>query len=256
MTKSDTATKMPLGGHLDELRKRLGYSLLAIGALFFTGWMGFGDALKELFMMPHLNAVEALASYDPPVIFDKRLALHSPLEDVFYTLKVSLLAAILAAFPFLMYQVWAFISSGLYRNEKMVVLKYIPFSLCFAVAGIAFGYLFMIPTILEFLYAMPNPELVIQSYRLEYYFSLFMLFTIALSLIFQLPILMLGLGAAGLVSHEFFSKYRRHFILVAFVVGAMLTPPEPVSQLLMAMPTIILFELGIFLMRFQKKKKS
>ncbi|MDP6962901.1 MAG: twin-arginine translocase subunit TatC, partial [Planctomycetota bacterium] len=235
--------------------KRLVFSLLAVAALFLVGWLGFGDVLKELFMRPHLTAVAALANYDPPIILDSRLALHSPLEDVFYSLKVSLLAAVLATFPFLMFQIWAFISSGLYKNEKLVVLRYVPFSLCFAVLGVLFGYLFMIPTILEFLYAMPNPELVIQSYRLEYYFSLFMLFTIALSLIFQLPILMLGLGAAGLVSHSFFSKYRRHFILVAFLVGAMLTPPEPVSQLLMALPTILLFELGIFLMRFQKQKQ-
>ncbi len=246
---------MSLGGHLDELRKRLGYSLLVVGVLFITGWMGFADILKELFMMPHLNAVAALAEYDPPRIIDSRLALHSPLEDIFYTLKVSLLAATLAAFPFLMYQIWAFVSSGLYKNEKLVVFRYVPFSLCFAVAGVAFGYLFMIPTILEFLYSIPNPELVLQSYRLEYYFSLFMLFTIALSLIFQLPVLMLGLGAAGLVSAEFFKKYRRHFILIAFVLGAMLTPPEPVSQLLMALPTILLFELGIILMGFQKKAK-
>ncbi|MFT7516284.1 MAG: sec-independent protein translocase protein TatC [Myxococcota bacterium] len=256
MPESDPAAKMPLGGHLDELRKRLGQSLLVIGALFLTGWVGFSGLLKELFMRPHLEAVTALAKHDPPVVIEPRLALHSPFEDVLYTLKVSLLSATLLAFPFLIWQLWRFISSGLYKNEKLAVLKYVPFSLCFAAVGIAFGYLFMIPTILEFLYAMPNPELVIQSYRLEYYFSVFMLFTISLSLIFQLPILMLGLGASGLVDAKFFSKYRRHFILVAFVIGAMLTPPEPYTQILMALPTIILFELGIVLMRFQKKNKA
>jgi Tat protein translocase TatC len=255
MAESNTDKKMSLGGHLDELRKRLSYSLLLIMILFMAFWAGLGDQLKELFMEPHLIAVEALKHHVPPIDVSAKLTLLSPLEDVFYTLKVCFLSALLVSFPFLLYQLWRFISAGLYKNEKMAVFKYVPFSLCFSMVGIAFGYVFIIPTILEFLYAMPNPDLVIQSYRLESYFSLFMLFTIALSLIFQLPILMLGLGATGLVSAEFFAKYRRHFILGAFVVSAMFTPPEPISQLMMAAPTIILFELGLLLMRFQKKKK-
>ncbi|HIA38089.1 MAG TPA: preprotein translocase subunit TatC, partial [Planctomycetes bacterium] len=86
--------------------------------------------------------------------------------------KVCFLSALLVSFPFLLYQLWRFISAGLYKNEKMAVFKYVPFSLCFSMVGIAFGYVFIIPTILEFLYAMPNPDLVIQSYRLESYFSL------------------------------------------------------------------------------------
>jgi sec-independent protein translocase protein TatC len=256
MPELNTEHKMSLGGHLDELRKRLGYSLVLLFVLFIIFWAGLGDQLKELFMAPHLSAVEALKHHEPPVDVEARLTLLSPLEDVFYTLKVCFLSSVLVSLPFLLFQLWRFISSGLYKNEKLAVFKYVPFSLCFSVAGMAFGYLFIIPTILEFLYAMPNPNLVIPSYRLESYFSLFMLFTIALSLIFQLPVLMLGLGATGLVTAEFFAKYRRHFILGAFVLAAMFTPPEPVSQLMMAMPTILLFEVGLLLMRFQKKNND
>ena len=242
---------MSLGGHLDELRKRLGYSLVVLFVLFLVFWAGFGNQLKELFMAPHLSAVEALKHHEPPVDVEAKLTLLSPLEDVFYTLKVCFLSSVLVSLPFLLFQLWRFISSGLYKNERLAVLKYVPFSLCFSVVGMAVGYLFIIPTILEFLYAMPNPDLVIPTYRLESYFSLFMLFTIALSLVFQL-----GLGATGLVTADFFAKYRRHFILGAFVIAAMFTPPEPVSQLMMATPTIVLFEVGILLMRFQKKKNG
>jgi sec-independent protein translocase protein TatC len=123
-------------------------------------------------------------------------------------------------------------------------------------SGIAFGYFFMVPMILEFLYAIPDPDLMVQAYRLQDYFSIFLMFTFALALIFQLPIVMLGVGSLGLVTPKFFRKYRRHFILVAFVVGAMLTPPEPFSQLLMATPTVLLYELGIILMTISHKSRS
>jgi len=247
---------MSFSSHLDELRKRLFRSMLVLGGIFLVSWMGFADPLKDFFLSPHHNAVDALAAYDPPVELDSRLMVLSPLEDVFYTLKVCLLVSLLLGLPYLLWQIWSFIASGLYKKEKKVVMGFLPFSLGFAFAGMTFGYLFMIPTILEFLYAMSDPERVIPAYRLQDYFSLFLMFTFALALIFQLPILMMGLGKVGLVSAKFFRKYRRHFILGAFVLGAMLTPPEPFSQVLMAAPTILLYELGIILVVLQAKKKK
>ncbi|MGB0954302.1 MAG: twin-arginine translocase subunit TatC [Planctomycetota bacterium] len=247
---------MSFAGHLDELRKRLFLSLIVVGLVFMVGWMGFAPQLKAFFLAPHQIAAEALANHDPPVVIDTRLQVLSPLEDVFFTLKVSLLVALLVGLPFLLYQTWAFIAEGLYKKEKKAVFRYLPFSMLFAFAGMIFGYTFMIPTILEFLYALPDPELVIQNYRLQDYFSLFLMFTFALALIFQLPILMMGLGSLGLVDAKFFRKYRRHFILVAFVLGAMLTPPEPFSQLLMATPTILLYELGILLVVMAHKRQN
>ena len=245
---------MSFSSHLDELRKRLFRSLLVVGGIFLVSWMGFADQLKDFFLSPHHHAVAALAQYDPPVELDSRLMVLSPLEDVFYTLKVCLLVSLLLGLPYLLWQVWSFIASGLYKKEKKAVMGFLPFSLSFAFAGMAFGYLFMIPTILEFLYAMSDPERVIPAYRLQDYFSLFLMFTFALALIFQLPILMMGLGKVGLVSAKFFRKYRRHFILGAFILGAMLTPPEPFSQVLMAAPTILLYELGIILVAVQANR--
>lgn len=247
---------MSFSSHLDELRKRLFKCLLLVGIIFLVGWMGFAEQLKVFFLSPHHHAVEAVAQYDPPIDLDARLMVLSPLEDVFYTLKVCLLVSLLVGLPFLLWQIWAFIASGLYKNEKKVVMGFLPFSLAFAFAGMSFGYLFMIPTILEFLYAMSDPEMVIPAYRLQDYFSLFLMFTFALALIFQLPILMMGLGKVGLVSAKFFRKYRRHFILGAFILGAMLTPPEPFSQVLMAAPTVLLYELGIVLVSVQAKNKK
>jgi len=247
---------MPFSNHLDELRKRLFKSLLVVGAVFLIGWMGFSHQLKSFFLAPHHGAVAAVAEYDPPIELDARLMVLSPLEDVFYTLKVCLLVSLLVGLPFLLWQLWAFIASGLYKKEKKVVMGFLPFSLAFAFAGMCFGYWFMIPTILEFLYAMADPEMLIPAYRLQDYFSLFLMFTFALALIFQLPILMMGLGKVGLVDAKFLRKYRSHFILAAFILVAMLTPPEPISQVLMATPTILLYELGIILVAVQAGKKK
>ena len=252
----DLGETMSFSAHLEELRKRLFWSLLVLGGIFLVGWMGFAQELKLFFLHPHHQAAEALAAYDPPVVIDPRLQVLSPLEDVFYTLKVSLMAALLLGLPFLLYQTWSFIASGLYKKEKKAVFRFLPFSLMFAFVGMIFGYVFMIPTILEFLYNMSDPEMVIQAYRLQDYFSLFLMFTFALALIFQLPILMLGLGSVGLVDAKFFRRYRRHFILMAFVLGAMLTPPEPFSQILMALPTVLLYELGILLVTLSKRRKE
>lgn len=259
MSKKDPADgmgTMPFSSHLDELRRRLFKSLLVLGVIFLVGWIGFGGTLEEFFMAPHHKAVDALAVYDPPVDVPRRLQLLSPLENVFYRLKVSALVAVLVGFPFLLYQMWSFIATGLLPPEKRAMMRFLPWSVVFALIGIAFGYFFMVPMILEFLYAIPDPELMEQAYRLQDYFSIFLMFTIALALIFQLPIVMMGVGSFGLVSPKFFRKYRRHFILIAFVVGAMLTPPEPFSQILMATPTILLYELGIILMTISARTKA
>jgi len=249
-------SRMSFGDHLDELRKRVMWSLLVLFALFIVGWMGFGDQLKLFFIHPHLQAIDALAQADPPIEIERRLQILSPLEDIFYTLKVSLLSASLVGFPFLLYQLWAFISSGLVKKEKLAVMRFLPWSVIFAMVGMVFGYVFMIPMILQYLYAMPDQAFFNQGYRLSDYFSLFLMFTFALAVIFQLPILMLGLSTAGICSAKFFRKYRRHFILVAFIVGALLTPPEPFSQVMMATPTILLYELGIRLVAIREKRQQ
>lgn len=254
-TEKDGA-RMSFGDHLEELRKRVMWSAIVVFALFLIGWMGFGDQLKIFFIHPHLQAIDALAAQDPPMVVERRLQILSPLEDIFYTLKVSLLTASIFGLPFVLFQIWSFIAAGLLKKEKSAVMKFLPWSLIFAAIGIIFGYVFMIPTILQYLYAMPDQEFFNQGYRLSDYFSLFLMFTVALALIFQLPIMMSGLSAAGLASAKFFRKYRRHFILLAFVVGAMLTPPEPFSQILMAAPTVLLYELGIHLVALRERRQS
>jgi sec-independent protein translocase protein TatC len=247
--------RMSFSEHLDELRKRLFRSMLVVGAVFCLAWLVFPEQVEVFFMRPHLQAADRLAHHDPPVVIERRLMVQSPLEEIFYLVKASLLLAVVIGFPFVLYQLWAFVAAGLYPHEKKAVMRFVPWSIVLGLAGMSFGYLALIPLMLEYLYSMPDQAYFVQAYRLEYYFSLFLLLTVALAAIFQLPVLMMGLHAVGIGSVAVYSKYRRHFIVGAFIVAAVLTPPEPVSQVLMAVPTVLLFELGLLVLRVRERRQ-
>lgn len=248
--------RMSFGEHLEELRRRLFKGLGLIFVLFIGGWAFLDEALQKVFLAPHFRAIQALNSGSDPLGLSEKLQVHSPLEVVFFNLKISLILALIIGFPYLVYQVWGFVAAGLYPKERKVVMRYVPFSMFAAVAGILFGYFIIIPLILQFLYGMINPAFMDDAYRLSYYFSIFLMFTLALTAVFQLPLIMMGLGAAGLVEAKTLRRYRRHFVLGCFVFAAIFTPPEPFSQVLMAVPTITLYEFGILLVAFRAKKNA
>lgn len=247
--------RMSFAEHLEELRKRLFRSVAVVAVVFGLAWLVFPHQVEVFFMRPHFQAADRLALHDPPVVIERRLMVQSPLEEVFYLVKASLLVAVVVGFPFVLYQLWAFVAAGLYRHERRAVMRFVPWSIALGLAGMAFGYLGLIPLMLEYLYSMPDQNYFVQAYRLEYYFSLFLLLTVALAAIFQLPVLMLGLHTVGIGSVAMYSKYRRHFIVAAFIVAAVLTPPEPVSQVLMALPTVLLFEFGLLALRARERRQ-
>lgn len=250
------STRMSFGGHLDELRKRLFKALGAIAFMFLGGWSFFADQLTWVFMQPHFRAVQGLLEADPPIEVNPRLTVLSPLEDLFFQLKASLMVSLLIGFPYLVWQIWCFVSVGLHDHERKPIRKFLPWALILAFGGIGFCYFIFFPTILEFLYGRLNADYFQEGYRLKDYFGLYLMFTFALALIFQLPMILAALGAAGVVTAKTLRKYRRHFILCAFVIGAMLTPPEPFSQFMMAVPTIVLFEFGVLLVAFQDRRRK
>ncbi len=254
-TSDPGEVKMTFAEHLEELRRRLVRAGLVISVVFCLGWFIFPGPLESLFMLPHRWAVERLAAREPPVLFEPRLAVLSPLEQIFYRVKVALLVSGVAGLPYLLFELWGFVGAGLFRNERRAVMRYLPWSLLLALVGIVFGFLVLIPFVLEYLYGMPDPKQFVQAYRLESYFSLFLLFTLALAAMFQLPLIMLGLHAAGIGSAAFYSKYRRHFIVGDFVVSAVITPPEPVSMILMAIPMMLLYEVGVAGIRIAERRK-
>jgi sec-independent protein translocase protein TatC len=248
-------SRMSFGAHLDELRKRLFKAIGVIAVMFLGGWSFFANQLTWVFMQPHNRAVQGLLEADPPIEINPKLIVLNPLEDLFFQLKASLMVSLLLGFPYLIWQIWCFVSVGLHDHERKPLRKFLPWSMVLALVGMAFCYFIFFPTILEFLYGRLNTDYFEDGYRLKDYFGLYLMFTFALALIFQLPMLLAALGAAGVVDAKILRKYRRHFILGAFIIGAMLTPPEPFSQFMMAVPTILLFEFGVLLVAFQDRRR-
>mgnify|MGYP001985534639 CR=1 FL=1 len=142
------SARMTFGEHLDELRSRMFRALAVVGVVFFGGWIFFQDQLIWLFMRPHRSAVESLASADPPVQVPKQLAVLSPLEDLFFTLKASLLVAVVLGLPFLIFQIWAFVSAGLHLHERKAVRRYLPWSFLLSIGGLCFCYFVFFPLVL------------------------------------------------------------------------------------------------------------
>jgi sec-independent protein translocase protein TatC len=234
--------RMTIGEHLEELRRRLIVGLVALAVAFLVCWL-FKEELFRLVTGPHRVAMARLGVQGP----ESRLAQLTYVEGFFSYCKVCLVASLVVGGPILLWQIWKFVSAGLYENERRHVTRWIPFSIVLFAAGVAFGYLLLIPTGLTYL-AGVVPEGVERTFRLEPYLNLFLLLTFALGVIFQLPLFMLVLSRIGLFSPAGYRSKRKIFILLAFVGAAVATPgPDPVSQVLLAIPMIVLYEVGILL---------
>lgn len=168
-------------------------------------------------------------------------------EDFWVFMAATLLFGIMLAAPVLLYQLWAFVSAGLYEKERKVVLRFFPLACTLLVAGISFGYFLAVPYGLFFLSKMMDWGQVEPMFTVGLYFSFLFTLTTALGLVFQLPMLMLALVKVGLLQHETLKKNWRIIVLGFFFFSAVLTPPDPFTQCLMAGPMILLYLLGLFL---------
>ena len=173
------------------------------------------------------------------------LRLLSHVEAVFSHLKLAFLVGLLMGLPWITYEIWLFIAAGLYQHERSVIAPFLPFSLIGLVCGGMFAYHVLIPVGLSYLAGYGDPDLFEPNFTLSNYMSLIFTLLIGMGLVFQLPLLMIFLSRSGIVSPEQFRKVRKYSILGALVVGAFLTPPDVVTQLLMAGPLVILYETGI-----------
>lgn len=173
------------------------------------------------------------------------LALLSYSEAFFAYVKLSLLFGLLCALPWFTFEIWQFVSAGLYQTERRTARPFLPVAFLLLSAGVCFAYMVLIPVGLSFLGSYGDPQLVRAVYTLKDYLGLFFTLVLGMGLIFQLPLLMVFLTRSGLVEVDVFRRYRRYSITGAVVLGALLTPPDIVTQLLMAGPLVILYELGI-----------
>ena len=189
-------------------------------------------------------------------VYPRRLAQLGPIEYIVAWMKIALIFGLVIASPIVFHQAWKFIAAGLYSHEKKKIMKILPYTVGLFITGVAFSYFVMIPYALYFLTGFADQELIQQTYTIKAYISFFFTVTLAMGVVFELPVFMVGIAKLGVMSTETMAKKRKIFILLAFVLGALLTPPDPFTQVLLAIPIIILFETGLFFARRVEKKKE
>ena len=218
--------------HLEELRWRLIKSFISI---IFGSILSFSfiDKILSILLLPTLETTIPI-----------NIQVLSVQGMFIIKWFISFISGFILAFPVLIYQLWKFISPGLKVNEKKYVFPVVFFSFSSFVIGISFGYFILIPFSLEFFSSigMGNVE---NNYSIQYYFSFLSWLLLGSGVIFQLPVVSLMLSALGLLTPAFMRHYRRHSIVSIFILSSFITPPDPVSMLIMAVPLILLYELSI-----------
>ncbi len=235
--------KLPFTAHLDELRSRLIKSFIAVGAGFGLCY-AFKETLFEILLYPLIR-----------VMPEGGKLIFTGIPEAFFTyLKVSFLAGIILASPVLLYQFWMFVAPGLYHKERRVLGPIIAVTSFFFIGGALFGYFVVFPSGFKFLLSFGADFIrTLPSMREYLDFSTKLLFIFGL--LFELPVALTGLARLGIVSVDYLKRNRKYAVILAFVAGAFLTP-DVVSMILMALPLMVLYEIGILGAHLVSRKKG
>lgn len=241
LTENDNEAEMTFLEHLEELRWRLIYSF--IGVLIGTIISGiFIDFLVEAVLLR-------------PAI-ENKVALQNlkPFGQIFLYLQISIIGGIILSLPNLFYQLWKFIAPALRKNERKHILAIVIFSsICF-LAGILFAYFVMLPLTLSFA-SQFGTTAIKNEFAIDEYMSIIISVMLAAGLVFELPMLSFFLSKLGILTPEFMKKYRKHSIVLILIAAAILTPgTDPVSQVILAVPLFLLYEISILVSKLSQKK--
>ncbi|AEG04089.1 twin-arginine translocase subunit TatC [Sinorhizobium meliloti WSM1022] len=246
----------PLIEHLIELRTRL---MWAVGAFFvaFLVCFYFAKQLFNLLVLPFKWAVSwaGLSHRNVELIYT------APQEFFFTQIKVAMFGALVIAFPVIASQVYRFVAPGLYKNERAAFLPFLVASPLLFLLGGALVYFFFTPMVMWFFLAMEQGggegQVAIQLLpKVSEYLSLIMSLVFAFGLVFQLPVITTLLARVGFVTSQGLAEKRKYAIVIAFVVAAVLTPPDPVSQIGLALPAILLYEISIYTARIVERRRA
>lgn len=238
--------KMPLLDHLIELRSRLLKSLLAVG-LAFGACLYFAKPIFAILVQPLIAAGQG------------KLIYTQLFEAFFVEVKVAFFSAMMIAFPVIANQLWKFVAPGLYRQEKRALLPFLFATPVLFTVGASFAYFITIPLALKFLLGFQGNVGGITQEALPTvgnYLSFTMQFIMAFGIAFLLPILLMLIERAGIVSREQLISARRYMIVAAFAIAAVATPPDILSQFLLAVPLILLYEVSIFAIWFTQRRRK
>jgi sec-independent protein translocase protein TatC len=281
--------RMTLGEHLDELRKHLLRSALALLVTFSVGFAFYGE-ISRLITWPFHEAVreineatterlsglvdarlaaepEAWKPYFesgypdsiellPEHRVEDRLAAIGPLEGFQFTMDIALYFALFTGAPYCLWELWRFVAAGLYANERRAVTRYVPWSVGLFVAGMVFSFRWCVPWVLYYLATAFPTEEIKPQWRVSEYFSVLSTMCLGMGILFQLPVAMAFVMRIGLVQPATFSKYRKYFYFASFVIAAILSPPDWFSTLAMCVPMMVLYELGILVGRFVARPRA
>jgi sec-independent protein translocase protein TatC len=227
--------------HLEELRWRLIYAAIGIVVGAIAAWI-FIDPLVELVLLKPARDSGAI------------LQNLRPFGQLFLFIQVAIIVGVVISLPNLFYQLWKFISPALKKTERKYILAIVIFSsICF-LAGIAFAYFVMLPLALKFA-AQFGTESIKNEFAIDEYMSIIISVMLAAGCVFELPMVSFFLSKLGILTPGFMKKYRRHAIVIILVLAAILTPgADPVSQVILAVPLVLLYELSIFISKISVKK--
>jgi len=251
MTKNDKE-----GGfisHITELRTRLIHSFIFL-FIFFIFCYFFAEYLYGFLVEPYYQAVKNDS-------IERRL-IFTALQETFLTyLKVAFFASFFITSPFILIQIWKFIAPGLYDHEKIAIMPYLVITPILFFLGGALVYYLIMPLAIKFFLSFESTGLVTNlpiqlEAKVSEYLSLIMKLIFAFGLSFQLPVVLSLLARVGVVDSEFLKKRRKYVVVIIFTAAAILTPPDPITQIGLAIPLLILYELSIFSVRLIEKKSK
>ena len=240
----DEQEKIPFTEHLEELRKRLIVCFIAVGVGFVLSY-GFKEKLFQILTRPLIRVMQT----GDKLIF-------TGLPEAFFTyLKVAFLSGIILAAPVIFYQFWMFVAPGLYDKEKRLMVPVVVLSTFFFVGGAFFGYFIVFPYGFKFFLGFAS-ETIRPLPSMREYLGFASKLLLAFGVVFELPLIITFLARLGMVSVSFLKKNRKYALLLFFVGSAILTPPDVVTQIMMAFPLLLLYEISIIGARIFGKKSS
>jgi len=227
--------------HLEELRWRIIYSLIGIVVGTIVAWIFIDFFVDKVLLLPAKEA-------------NIKLQNLKPFGQIFLYFEVAIIIGLILSFPNVVYQIWKFISPALKEKEKKYIASIVIFTTFCFVCGVIFAYFVMLPLALKFAAQFGSPSIE-NNFAINEYFSIVLSVILGAGLVFELPMLSFFLTKIGILNPNFMKKYRRHAIVAIMIIAAVLTPgTDPVSQIILAIPLVFLYEISILVSKiFQKK---
>lgn len=253
--------KMPLMEHLSELRKRIIICLAALLVAFLLTF-SYSEYIFKLLLFPlnytpQFSIKEGIVFVLDQKLQNTKLVFLGPAEAFWMNMKIALVCGFILTIPVIFYQLWKFISPGLYSHEKKYVLPFVLTATGLFLMGVTFCYLIVLPFAMSFLLSYKVGDFLMPMLSVGLYIDFLLKFLLAFGFVFELPVLIVIATRMGIITPQTLKKYRRIAIVLAFVVAAIITPtPDAFNQTLMAIPMIILYEVGIWVSIILNKKRE